>query len=272
MLDRGGAQAGVADELRLNNHLRTEQPLLDVFCGSCVAFMQCTQCCDASCLAGAPRHSPFTPIANLSLGAAQHLHANTSEPWRRIAERLAWSSAGALHLAVLGTCVTAGGGAGEFGRSWSARLHERLRRSLRGALSWPGRPPRLHTHVSAKNAVALSFFSLCTADFVPADADVVLLDTGLNLFEARADARPALDELLSRVRAAAPAAALAFVVWLRPEQMDICPFRNCMRYTTLAAVRGTLAAVAARHGLDVLHVSASLLCDAACRARSRSSR
>ena len=135
-----------------------------------------------------------------------HDHSSRSA-WASLADRVARS--GELHLSIIGQSTTAGCGAMPSGAcsaslGWARHAHD----GLRDRLCAEAESPALRTTVFSKNAVHASYFKTCTALFVPADADVLLVE----LFQAWAnDWWSELDAVLRSARQCAPRVLLVFL-------------------------------------------------------------
>ena len=124
-------------------------------------------------------------------------------------QRAASSGSDAFKIAVLGSSVTSGCGAGEtdgstlsachFPRSWSRIFAEELARH---------HDRRIDVFVSYKNAVSADFFAFCSPRYMPVDAQLVVVEVGTNLYPGTN-----LAHLVSSLRRAAPAAAILFLVF-----------------------------------------------------------
>ena len=142
---------------------------------------------------------------------------STDEAWEAVGQRAA--AARQLHVAIIGSSVTAGCGSNDprphchVDRSWVRWMHDALTVALSPSVS-------MRTNVYAKNAVSLNFFCYCTAEYVPADADVVLLEVQMNLFEYPQNNDAMTRGLAAVVRAVqrvAPSAVPVFVNWQKPD-------------------------------------------------------
>ena len=108
--------------------------------------------------------------------------------WQR-AVRSATTS-GVFRIVVLGASPTAGCGSVDAGgneahklcslpHSWGRRMHDAVVRATRGARLWT---LPIETRIYSKNAVTADYFAHCTSEMVPASANLVLLETGTNLW------------------------------------------------------------------------------------------
>ena len=138
--------------------------------------------------------------------------------WRRLAQRVMQRRS--LRVSVLGSSITAGCGAADPSyfcdpqRAWWLQMHN----ALEGALGpcAPQQSPNLpldeaHIVARGKNAVAMDYFTHCTAGWIDAKADLVMLEVGLNGVDVAASVRPAI----AAVRAVAEHAIVALIVWVR---------------------------------------------------------
>ena len=140
--------------------------------------------------------------------------------WQR-AVRSATTS-GVFRIVVLGASPTAGCGSVDAGgneshklcslpHSWGRRMHDAVVRATRGARLWT---LPIETRIYSKNAVTAEYFAHCTSEMVPASANLVLLETGTNLWglTPAINAR-VLETTAAAIRRTAPSAVLAFALW-----------------------------------------------------------
>ena len=157
---------------------------------------------------------------------------------------------GVLRIVVLGASPTSGCGAveteGNLTRqcsielSWGRRMHDAVVRIFGGVSGW--RLP-IETRIYSRNAVQCSFFERCTAEMVPANTAIVLLETGTNLWQPTDKANEAeLEATAYAIQRAAPSTWLAFVMWPHNEM------RKRVRYPLL------VSRVAQRLGLGMVEV------------------
>jgi len=135
-----------------------------------------------------------------------------------------------LRVTVLGMSTTAGCGAldpqrtCDIGRSWSRKM-----------LDLSSTP--IDLTVFSKNAVDPSYYARCTGQYVSASTELVLIEA----FQSLWTGIEALEELVAAVRALAPRAVIAFLVWLMPDQ-------------DTPTMRSTIDDASARLGVDQLSV------------------
>ncbi|KAL3927944.1 MAG: hypothetical protein SGPRY_002598 [Prymnesium sp.] len=148
-----------------------------------------------------------------------------------------------LRVSVIGCSTSAGCGANDplphcsLDRSWARYMHDSLTARFSDL--------RVRTSIYAKNAVGPSFFRFCTLEYVPADADVVLIEVMQNMFHelsAEGGVTSSLRSLLQSLQKAAPAALSLLVVWLFPK--DVRHWHTSRQYQeTRAAVQAEGAAL-----------------------------
>ena len=166
--------------------------------------------------------------------------------WRTVARRVYHT--GILRVAILRASTLNGCGSRapsrlcDPGWSWSRRMQDVLQTHLEGTAGFAGVQVRASAY--AKNAVAPSFFQRCTRQFLRSDADVVLFETGVNIY----DGDVGLTHLVPALRETARHAAMGLVFFVTPEDIQ----RNLTEGTSL---RGLVRAEAASVGADVVDVS-----------------
>lgn len=198
--------------------------------------------------------SPKLQRKILDEAATKHVPAHA---WAKVA-RLAHRRR--AKLVVLGCSTTSGCGAAE---PWQlVKLHDNERaqgmsynksldvRLCNPALGWARRLDdalaqlqewhglAFDVSVVYKNAVRADFFAHCTSNYVPPDADIVLLEVSSNLWGIPADG------VLRAVRTAAPRAIIIFVNWAGTSVITGGRVSDYER----------ISAAAAAGGADIIHV------------------
>jgi hypothetical protein len=130
--------------------------------------------------------------------------------WDRVRERALRN--GGLHVVTLGMSTTAGCGASpnkcEPGLGWARYAYEAVLASLCADGNWGSISLRWSVH--PKNAIGADWFAHCTSLWVPADADVVVLDVTQSV---RVFGWEDVNRLSLRLRTVAPHAVLIFAHW-----------------------------------------------------------
>ena len=200
----------------------------------------------------------FPPAYNWSVPTVKQATAACHERmpdavWAQVARQARKS--GFLRLAVIGSSITAGTGAGSMRYSWGRHLHDTVR-----ALVQPQMGVEVTTSIFGKNAVDPSYMTHCTDEIVPSDADVVIFEVGANLY--RADQKgntTGLEALVQAVRQVAPHAVGMFAVWLKRDWIP----------DSLTGTKVTMASEAMH--LDFVRAHEAL-CDDGCAAYLRGQR
>ena len=162
--------------------------------------------------------------------------------WAHIARRA--RQQGQLRVAAIGCSTTLGCGSNPGvglcspERGWTGHLHRGLLSAFAGIVP-------VRTSVYAKAAVQPTYFTACTGSFVPADADVVVLEMQQNLYMCGTEVRgtaadmgcmqDSLTQLVEALRRAAPSAALIFLNVLKPASLRAWAGSNQQRATCAAA-------------------------------------
>lgn len=171
--------------------------------------------------------------------------------WQHIAS----DGGNAFKVAVLGSSVTSGCGAGEstaglvpstchFPQSWSRIFAEDLARH---------HDRRIDLSVSYKNAVGAEYFAFCSPRHVAADVQLIVIEVGTNLF-------PGTDfaHLVSSLQRAAPAAAILFLVF--PPRLQLASahrgwLNSSKERVCVTPVDKQVARACEDAGVDAIHMS-----------------
>ena len=134
--------------------------------------------------------------------------------WQTIARRVRRS--GVLRVSMLGASTLNGCGSRhpekrcDSAFSWSRRTHDALQAHLNASKTYSHVTVRSYSF--AKNAVSPTYFARCTSSFLRSDADVVLFEAGINMY----DNKLGLDQLHPVLRATAPNAAISLMFFTPP--------------------------------------------------------
>ena len=150
-----------------------------------------------------------------------------------------------LTIGVLGSSSTAGCGAlspsvrCSMPLSWGRHAHDAL------AVAMRLRSIAVQTNIYQKNAVEVTFFFDCMNQLLPEHPDVVMLEVLQNGYSM--DLFSSLNITTAAVREVQPNAAIIFVVWLKPQVVEVQP-------AMLKELRGLARAL----GIDLIDAPAAM--------------